>query len=476
MLKRYILLFGFFLLFTGACGIAPGLFGSVTETPAPIQEPTGEEFINVSEQNYPLAQVYFRVAIPGNTPPDQSVYLNILDEVTGLALNVEQYEMEKLDQTDEENRRLYEVNLPTTAGSSLKYRYTRQAEAIMVAEHTSSGEPVRYRIVQVDGPTYVEDIVSRWTDTEYQGPSGRIVGRVTDAVSGQPIEDLLILIGGFQTRSDPEGAFQIDGLPVGLHNLVGYAMDGAYQTFYQGAVIAPDLPTLTPIALVPRSSVEVNFLVKLPENTPPVVPVRIAGNLTQLGNTFETLLGGMSVDVSNMPSLQLHDDGLYRLSLSLPSGTDLRYKYTLGDGFWNAEHQNNGEFRLRQLIIPEQDTIVSNIVDSWSTETGQSITFDVTVPTNTPDGDFVSIQLNPIFGWTEPIPMWELSENRWAYVLFSPLNLPGNLSYRYCRNNLCGTADDINTPGEFGAGKPIDLNILPNIYSDQVDAWTDLGN
>jgi len=49
--------------------------------------------------------------------------------------------------------------------------------------------------------------------------------------------------------------------------------------------------------------------------------------------------------------------------------------------------------------------------------------------------------------------MWHLGEQRWAYILFSPLNVPGNISYRYCRAGQCGTADDIATPGLYGQGR-----------------------
>jgi hypothetical protein len=72
--------------------------------------------------------------------------------------------------------------------------------------------------------------------------------------------------------------------------------------------------------------------------------------------------------------------------------------------------------------------------------------------------------------------MWSLGDNRWVYVLFSPLNLPGNLNYRYCRNNLCGVADDIETPGDYGSGRPIDMARIPATYTDQVTGWTDISD
>jgi hypothetical protein len=166
-------------------------------------------------------------------------------------------------------------------------------------------------------------------------------------------------------------------------------------------------------------------------------------------------------------------DGRYTLTLSLPVGADIRYKYTLGDGFWNAEHNPDSSFRLRQLIIPEEPSLVEDNVETWRAGKTDDIIFDVTVPDDTPAGDFVSIQFNPLFGWTEPIPMWKLNDNRWAYILYSPRNLPGNLSYRYCRNGQCGYADDAQTPGQYGEGRPAPRGEGPQTQTDVVEAWAD---
>jgi hypothetical protein len=123
----------------------------------------------------------------------------------------------------------------------------------------------------------VQDLVSRWTDTAFQGPTGRIIGEAVDNSSGQPIPDLLITAGGMQTVSASDGSFILEGLLPGVHNLVGYAMDGSHRSFQQGALVAADSSTPAPIRLNPSPLVHVTFIATLPEGTPPVVPVRIAG-------------------------------------------------------------------------------------------------------------------------------------------------------------------------------------------------------
>ena len=42
----------------------------------------------------PETQIEFRVRVPANTAPEDTIYLTILDEVTGLALNSKSYSME----------------------------------------------------------------------------------------------------------------------------------------------------------------------------------------------------------------------------------------------------------------------------------------------------------------------------------------------------------------------------------------------
>ncbi len=479
MKSRRILIFFLVwtLFFASACDST--VFQRLSETSKPPetyseaakeQQALGAVQPSSSAPVLPVTEVDFRVQIPENTPTTDSIYLTLLDEVTGLYLNARSYPL-----TLDTDSGIFSTRLQLPVGSLVKYRYERQGDQLRVAEHISDGSPVRYRMLAIFGPVSTEDVVGRWTDTEYLAASGRIAGRATDAATGQGIPNLLVSAGGAQAFTTSDGSFLIEGLPPGIHNLVGYALDGSYHIFQQGAEVAADSTTPAPISLLPASLVKLTFEVSVPANTPPViVPIRMAGNLSQLGNTFGTLTGGVSVLASRMPVLTPLADGRYQLTLQLPAGAYIQYKYTIGDGYWNAEHGADGAFLLRQLIVPEEDTTIQDVVATWETNPGETLTFDVTAPANTPDGDFVSIQLNPLFGWTEPIPMWSLGGNRWAYVLYSPLNLPGNLSYRYCRNNQCGQADDVATPGLYGQGKTINLDQLPQQFKENITGWVGL--
>jgi len=420
-----------------------------------------------------MTVINFQVEVPTDTP-DEEVFLSVLDEVTGLALNPTYFSMQGIPAPAPGEKKTYSVSLPVTMGTVIKYRYERQTSEGRVSEHLSDGQQVRYRIYTASGPGTVKDIVSRWTDTSYQEPSGRITGKAVDAATGDPLPNILVAAGGDQVITSADGSFRIDGLPEGVHNLVAYSIDGAYQPFQQGALVAPESSTEALLQLESAQFVKGIFVVRVPENTPPIVPIRMAGNLHQLGNTFATLTGGVSSLVSALPQLTLLPDDRYMLTLSLPVGADIRYKYTLGDGFWNAEHNPDGSFKLRQVVVPGRDFLLEEEVATWFSSSTDSITFDVTVPAETPANEIVSIQLNPLFGWTEPIPIWKLDATRWAYVLYSPLNLPGNLSYRFCRNNQCGTADDILTPGQYGQGRPVEFMGGAQTISVQVTEWLNL--
>lgn len=433
-----------------------------------------------SLQPQPETLVSFRVVAPANTPPGEQVFLTILDEVTGLALNPEVIPMEvgalgppaitpgartptppaaypANDNSSEEtqlgsvpegespgqaSQNVYVFTLQFPIGSIIQYRYERSAGAVRVAEHLSDGSAVRYRMLHVTGQMLVDDVISRWTDTAYAQPSGRIAGKAVDAVSGAPIPSLLVSAGGAQTITASDGSFLLEGLPPGVHNLVAYAMDGAYLTFQQGAKVAADSTTPTPLKLEPSKFTSVVFVVKPPQSTFSVVPLRLAGNLYQLGDTFANLALGASILPANMPLMERLPDGRYKLTISLPVGADIHYKYTLGDGYWNAERNTDGTIRTRHFIVPDKTVLIDDTVDTWSDVPGKQVTFDITAPANTPAGDFVSIQFNPIIGWTEPIPMWNLGNGRWAYILYSPLAFPGDLTYRYCRNGQCNYALD----------------------------------
>jgi hypothetical protein len=458
-LRRLFPLVSILVLWLNGCTLTllniPGL-NSSTSTPALPSGPTATPI--------PAAAVTFRVSLPLPLLAGETLYLSVVDEVTGLGLNAVTYAMQGMDATH------FTVAIPFPLNSIVKYRYIRQG-TIPISEVDSFDKPVRYRMYVVTGPGSVEDVVGSWSDSSFSSPAGRLTGKVVDATSNNPIPNILISAGGQQTITDSTGSFVIENLPVGTHNLVAYAIDGAYQTFQQGARIEAGQHTPVTLSMTPAQMVNVIFTLTVPTDTIQNTPIRLAGNLYQLGNTFGDLQGGLSTVATRMPVFSPQPDGRYSLSLMLPAGADIRYKYTLGDGFWNSEHNSDGTFVLRQLILPASTSPVQvqDTIQTWHAGVSSPILFEVNVPASTPVTDIISIQYNP-YGWTEPIPMWPQGNNKWVYELYSPLDMLGNFEYRYCRNDQCGIADDVLTSNG-KAGRLVSTSLVPQDLQDSVSAW-----
>jgi hypothetical protein len=415
----------------------------------------------------PMAQVTFIAVLPEPLAEGETLAIAILDEVTGLALNGSFYPMQPRDP------QTYAVSLPFPLNSIVKYRYIRRTN-VQLQEDTSTGVAVRYRLYQVNGPGETRDIIASWIDKTFTGATGSIEGEVY-AEGGGPLVNIMVTTAGVQTITDSAGRFDLEGLPPGTHNLVAYALDGTYQTFQQGASVLANLNTPVQIYLKSAPLVNVTFNITVPSNTLPGAPVRLAGNLFQLGNTFADLRGGLSAVADRMPIMTAMPDGHYALSLRLPAGADVRYKYTLGDGFWNAEHKTDGAFKIHQLIVPQEDTVINESVETWQAGSSAPILFEADVPANTPVGDIIYIQFNP-YGWTEPVPMWPIGNNRWVYKLYSPLSILGSFGYRYCRAGQCGIADDTATMGDSTNGRQVTTSLAPQDIQDTVNAWAWLEN
>ncbi len=456
--RGYIWLVYFILITSLLVSCTPdlGFLQLINPTPAVVNP--------VSAQETRLAMVTFEVINLQDSLRPENVTLEVLDEVTGLALNPQRYKMSRL------SAGRYSAEIAIPVGSVIKYRYLR-GEYPFVVEYTATGLQTRYRMYHVTSPGIVQDIVPAWTDLRYSGPTGRIKGQVINPDNNTPIPSALIIAGGFQTLTASDGTFLLEGLPPGVHNLVVYSLDGSFETFQQGALVAEQSTTPALIFTRPSPQVNVTFVVQAPESNIKGLPVRMVGNLYQLGNTFADLEGGVSVVAARAPMMTQVSEGFYSITLKLPVGFDLRYKYTLGDGLWNAEHHSDGGFVTRQLVVPANDTTITDTIQTWKSGDFEPITFLVTVPENTPIEDTVSIQFNP-YGWTSPIPMWPVGGSRWLFALYSPLNMVGTVSYRYCRNDQCGISD-----GQVqSAGDGNTLSFTPGseaqIIQDTVLSWS----
>ena len=290
------------------------LFKNPFETTPAVQTPVD---ITATGTPQPVAQTNFIVTLPEPLQANESLTLLVMDEVTGLTLNQTEFPMSARDSLT------YTATLPLPYNSVVKYRYARRGASVTM-EDTSLGSAIRYRMHYVSVPSDVQDIVSDWGDRSYSRPTGVILGQVYNADTGAPLPNMLVTAGGIQHITDSLGRFELSGLPVGTHNLLAYSIDGMYRPFEQGALVADNQTTIVDIRVSPVKLVNVTFIVSVPSATVPGVPVRIAGNLLQLGNTFADLQGGVSTTTDRMPILSLQADVRYAMTLGLPAGTHIQ--------------------------------------------------------------------------------------------------------------------------------------------------------
>ena len=416
---------------------------------------------NQTTENYPEAEVIFQTVLPAPLPPNTILALEILDDVTGLAFNPTRYEMAQQDNLT------YFVKLPLVIGAVIKYRYVRQSETTAI-EYTPQNDQVRFRLADITGPAIFQDIIAAWIDQPYSDPVGRVQGQFIDKTTNSPIPNLLVSAEGIQTVTASDGSFIMEGLTPGTHSLVVYSMDGQFKTFQQGVAILQEATTPVYVYLEKRDQALVTFEVSTPADFDATIPLRLASNMQSLGNVYADLDSGSTTIAANLPVLTKIKNGKYSLSLKLPVGFDLRYKFTLGDGLWNSELDENGSFVLRELIVPEQDATISDQITTFRSADLQPISFKITTPSTTPTDEIISIQFNP-FGWFEPIPMVKNDSNEWSYTLYSPLNLLGTVSYRFCRNDLCESTASIATTEQIFAPSS-----QAQQFSIQIDQWSNL--
>ncbi len=433
----------FFLL------IISSLISSLVGCSFPSKEnPQGQNSFEVSESGQTLpVKINFNLHLPSEILEEERIVIEILDEVSGLPYYKDIFDLTKEDDLT------YSTEMSFPMGAVIKYRYSKIGDSVST-EANGAGNPVRYRLFHAINESSVNDHIHTWaTGTSFEN-TGRLTGILLNANTKNPIPDILVSAAGQLTFTDTNGKFTLDNLSPTIHNVVFYAMDGKYQTFQQEAQISAGQITPANVNLVPNRTVNLTFQVDPPEDALGA-PIFIAGNILQLGNTFSDLLGSMSVRQSKMPQLTLNEDGTYSIKLSLYTGTYLRYKFTLGDGYWNSEQEPKGGSKLRQLVVPSQDTTINLTIDSWRSSEKAPITFQIQGPQDDPPNANYFIQLKGR-KWTEPIPLWPIGNNNYLYILYSPLDEFESLGYLICRTENCVTEEDFEDAAIINQVQPTD--------------------
>lgn len=419
-------LFALFILLLLLSGCSGAAISDVLQGPTPMP--------GAAQTPLPEAQVLFTINPPADTPSDAAVSLELVDTVTGLGYHGQQYPMTQLDSGQ------WEVSLELPLGSLIRYRYLL-TQPFQSVEHNLRGQPLEYRVGYIPSAMQLIDQVAAWDSSPSPSAGGRIIGQLVSANDRQPVVEMIISAAGQQTFTDGQGRFRLEALPAGLNNLVAYHPAGAFRPVQQGAIVAEGGTTPANFEAMPAEPVTMTFQVEVPADTPPDPPLRLVGNLSTLGDVFTQLPGGVEISAVRAPEFIQVDDSHYLLLADMYAGTDLRYKYTLGDGLWNAERTEQGAFITRQIIIPETDAIQMDSVASWR-KASSPINLTVQAPATTPAGERIGLQFNP-FTPFEALPMVDSGESRWQFSLWSPRSFGQSIQVQFCRNLECGRANAI---------------------------------
>jgi hypothetical protein len=436
------------LLATAGCNALPQIV-VVTPTPAPPPQPTLTPI--------PSAMMTFTARAPANTPAGAVVVARVFNEVNGDYTEV-------LLQSAGDN--VWTGSTAVTFGEVVRYKYVRTAPSF-AEEFTPLRQAVPFRLFSItDQNSAAADVIATWSDTEFRGDQGGLRGIVRNSNTGQGVLGAIVAAGGQVTLTAFDGSFTLYNIPAGSQRVTVIAPDGSLRPTQTTALVPVSDFASVDLSSPDPNIVTITFSVRVPNGTDPAAVVRVVGNAAQLGDNFIPGLGGSAIAVGRAPVLARQADGSYAGNVQLYEGSVLRYAYTLGDGRWNTELDSGGQRLLRRYMVPFGNASVQDTVATWHAGPSAPVTFEVTVPSNTPPYDTIAIQFNTT-EWGAPLPMWRVNVNQWRYTLSYPLTFNGNWHYRFCRNLACGAADD--------SAPPLSRSFTPQVLRGDekatVDKW-----
>jgi hypothetical protein len=409
--------------------------------------------------------ITFFVEIPTELEPGQELMIEFLDEITGLAIVPARFPMDQIDATH------YQLTRDLPAQGIIKYRYFRKGENPSI-EFNSLDRQVRYRFIFSSAAPLVYDQVAGWNDILDVSPTGMIEGTIRDSQTSEPAAGILVACGGDQVVSGTDGSYRLDKIKAGTHTLSALSMDGRYYSFQQEAIVAANSRTPADFVLNQVSFSEVKFILDsngmdIGNNT-----IRIVGDLSQAGNTFSNQGADQSILAQLAPVMEPIGDGAWQADLKLPRGMVFTYKYSLGDGLWNSERDDNSGLLSRKILISDESQVIRDSLKTFGQTDGSSIAFNLKTPENTPAGDQISIQFNP-FDWSPPLPMQKIGDTDYLYTLFGPQDLLGEVTYRYCRNGFCDNVPFSPNSGSLAFSGSFQSKPGLQIINDTIPEWLD---
>jgi len=357
----------------------------------------------------------------------------------------------------------FHTSIQVPIKSNIHYRYVINDK---YPEVLPSGVPVLFRYYPVSTHADILDKISGWDGCAPSQKTGTLDGMVTS--SGNPVQDVWIHVAGSWSTSHSDGTFRISNLPEGIQTLSIFHPEGKYKPITSLVEIQAGKTTPVKLSTTEAKEIQLTWIVSLPEDYSTNTVVKFVSNLPGYGGmSFSDEWMG-TTRAEDLPALIKHDEQTLYFSGKFYEGMELRYTYSLWDGSVGRE-TSGGEVFTRFMIIPAEDTIIHNEIESFTTNDYHPRSISVSIPDNTPITDLISIQFNQK-GWLQPIPMSRITKNLFSFNLTSGFDYSEPIQYRFCRNNLCDLTMETLANGSSPIIYPLDLTNPADILH-KINHW-----
>lgn len=373
-------------------------------------------------------QVEFLVHVPDATPTQDTINLVILPFWNWA-------EIERIPMVSNGDG-TWSASTELEEGSLVRYAYDRGYDEnfglLAMRERFSEEVQILYRSLFVSSSTSaVEDTVAMWNDILATPLTGTVSGIIHDKETGKPIMDATVSIGGVHIATNYDGSFSLSSVPQGKQRVTVLTTLGDHKYASQEVLVNPDETSTVNFELEPARKVVVTFNVETPADTPTDAAVRLAGNIFQMGLYPDPDLNFGYTRWS--PSRQILMDEVsqnnFTTNVELYEGSYIQYVYTLvGYPDLGDEKTSAGENALRSFIVGAKNETRDESIAAWKNPDQFALTFNVTVPANTPSDATVYIDIGGPY-----LAMDRVSEKQWTLTFFAYPD--STFTYRYFHSN-----------------------------------------
>ncbi|MEE9197968.1 MAG: carboxypeptidase regulatory-like domain-containing protein, partial [bacterium] len=406
--------------------------------------------------------VGFTAHVPANTPPGDQVYLV-------RTTFFEPHEVDRIPMADQGGGTWSVTVSRLLDGALLRYVYDRGwtefDRRLEKREAFGADLAIVYRHILVSGATpAAEDTVAMWADLPLPSPQGTLNGSVREAGTGLPVWDATVSVAGVHTATDHDGNFTLTNLSGGTHRVTITTARGVHRPATSTVTVTEGSTTSVTVDLVPAVAQLVTFDVVLPSDSPLDAVVRILGNHHDLGSVAWSS-NQLSASAPRGLVLTQVATKRYTAALTLYEGTYVEYEYSLGDTLSSSERSpNGGDIRLREFVVGSLPQTRADSVVGWRVPPQVALTFNVTLPPNTPPREPIYMRVGPL------LPMSRVDPLTWTFTYYG---FPGQV-FTYEYNHGAGLAvGEVQADGSPVPVRSVTLPSTDSSVEDTVVRWQD---